>query len=115
MAFVSKIEINNEIYEVNNIINTLSDYNWDNREVIQIEMNISVEKAKELFKGNMTWYRIDPSYSDPQGEEIPRKTDLSDYCIIGDIIDHRDGTITIKMGKQTEFERLLKLAFGGNK
>ena len=30
----------------------------------------------------------------------------SDYCIAGDIIDHRDGTLSVKMGKPTDVEVL---------
>ena len=30
--------------------------------------------------------------------------DLSEYCIAGEIVDHRDGTVTVYMGKKTETE-----------
>ena len=36
----------------------------------------------------------------PEVEEY----DNSDYCILGDITVHRDGTITVKMGKPTAEE-----------
>lgn len=32
--------------------------------------------------------------------------DLSDYCIAGDVVDTRDGNVTVYMGRKTEVERL---------
>lgn len=32
--------------------------------------------------------------------------DLSAYCIAGDVVDTRDGNVTVYMGKKTEVERL---------
>lgn len=32
--------------------------------------------------------------------------DLSDYCVAGDVVDTRDGNVTVYMGKKTEVERL---------
>ena len=38
--------------------------------------------------------------------------DNSDYCVAGDIVDHRDGTISVKMGKPTA-EELLSMIMEG--
>ena len=32
--------------------------------------------------------------------------DLSDYCVAGDIVDTRDGNVTVYMGRKTEVEKL---------
>ena len=32
--------------------------------------------------------------------------DKSDYCVAGDIVDHRDGRVTVYMGQKTEGETL---------
>lgn len=32
--------------------------------------------------------------------------DLSDYCIAGDVVDTRDGNVTVYMGRKTEVEKL---------
>lgn len=32
--------------------------------------------------------------------------DLSDYCVAGDVVDTRDGNVTVYMGRKTEVERL---------
>lgn len=35
-----------------------------------------------------------------------QKRDMSEYCIAGDIVDTRDGNVTVYMGKKTELELL---------
>ena len=32
--------------------------------------------------------------------------DLSDYCVAGDVVDTRDGIVTVYMGRKTEVEKL---------
>ena len=32
--------------------------------------------------------------------------DLSDYCVAGDVVDTRDGNVTVNMGRKTEVEKL---------
>lgn len=49
------------------------------------------------------------STTDPDTGETTETTEvctepMSDYCIAGDIIDHRDGTVTVLMGKKTTTE-----------
>lgn len=38
------------------------------------------------------------------GQTVDHERDMSDYSLSGDITDHRDGTVSIKMGKPTEEE-----------
>lgn len=38
------------------------------------------------------------------GQTVDHERDMSDYSLSGDITDHRDGTVSIKMGKPTETE-----------
>ena len=40
----------------------------------------------------------------PTGQTVDHERDMSEYSLSGDIIDHRDGTVSIKMGKPTEEE-----------
>ena len=44
----------------------------------------------------------------PTGDtkEVVNEYDNSEYSLSGDITDHRDGTVSIKMGKPTEIEML---------
>ena len=32
--------------------------------------------------------------------------DMSDYCVAGDVVDTRDGNVTVYMGRKTEVEKL---------
>ena len=45
----------------------------------------------------------------PTGEtkEVVNEYDNSEYSLAGDITDHRNGTVSIKMGKPTETETLM--------
>lgn len=48
------------------------------------------------------------------GTEIQEtEWDNSEYNIAGDITDHRDGTITVKMGKLTDLEEAYEIMLGG--
>ena len=40
----------------------------------------------------------------PTGQTVDHERDMSEYSLSGDITDHRDGTVSIKMGKPTEEE-----------
>lgn len=40
----------------------------------------------------------------PTGQTVDHERDMSEYSLSGDITDHRDGTVSIKMGKPTEAE-----------
>ena len=31
---------------------------------------------------------------------------MSDYCVAGDVVDTRDGNVTVYMGRKTEVEKL---------
>lgn len=40
----------------------------------------------------------------PTGQTVDHERDMSEYSLSGDITDHRDGRVSIKMGKPTETE-----------
>lgn len=42
------------------------------------------------------------------GTETVQEWDNADYCVAGPITDHRDGTLTVKMGKYTQLEEALR-------
>lgn len=97
------------------ITGRLNDRDWDNRESKAIKTEMTYTDAINTFVNNVTWSIV-------QGNEIQIESvdddgnpiwetiieyetyDNSDYCIAGDIIDHRNGFITAKMGKQTADE-----------
>ena len=51
---------------------------------------------------------------DGSGTENENEWDNSAYSLSGDITDHRDGTVTIKMGKPTDLEDAYEMLLGGD-
>lgn len=113
------IEINNKRYPAT-ITGRLNDDNWNNRESKAIRLEMSYSDALETFVDDVDWSIIlENNVSIPEinedGEEVVVNKieeefyDNSDYSIAGDIIDHRDGTVTVKMGKPTAEELLALL------
>lgn len=121
------IEINGTQYPAQ-IDGKLRDKAWDNRDSKAITVEMSYNDAIAIFKDDVEWYIVQDVIEqtekvnengevivDEHGDivfEIVRKNEVydnSDYCIAGDIIDHRNGTITAKMGKPTAEELLIML------
>ena len=114
------------------ITGRIHDSEWDERSTKEITIETTYEDALTTFVDNVTWSILQEveqfvEKRDENGEPIvseegePIMTteivleefDNSDYNIAGDITDHRDGRITIKMGKLTELEEAYELMFGG--
>ena len=76
------------------ITGRLSDHEWDGRASKAITITMSYTEAIDLFVDDVEW-------SIAQDHEVIRELlyDNSEYSLAGPITDHRDGTITIKMGK----------------
>lgn len=110
------IEINDTRYPAI-ITGRLADSDWGNRASKAITIELSYAEALELFVDNIIWFIVQEderqeAIEDEEGnisyETITTldRYDNSDYSLAGDIIDHRNGTITIKMGKPTAEELL---------
>lgn len=126
------ININNTLYPAT-IGGKMRDDEWDNRESKFIHTEMTYEEAVSVFSNNVQWSivqdveRQKEKIVEEQNEETGEVTekvvienvieqeeyDNSDFCILGDIVVHNDGTITIKMGKLTELEEAYELMFGG--
>lgn len=94
------------------------DHEWDGRESITITLEMTHAMAVETFVDDVEWSIVyqDEDYKNENGETVtpePVEYDKSDFCVAGDIIDHRDGTISVKMGKLTDIEETLALVYGG--
>ena len=114
------IKINNTLYhaEVNGKI---IDSEWDGRKSKSIKIEMDYETANEIFVSGLKWSIVQqnevPTFDEngnPSGTEM-RETefDNSEYCLAGDLTDHRDGTVTAKMGKLTDLEEAYEIIFGG--
>ena len=114
------IKINNTKYPAT-VNGKLSDTAWDGRASKAITLTMDYATASALFVDGVAWSIVQtqevPTY-DENGEQNGTETqttefDNSDYCLAGDITDHRDGTVTVKMGKLTELEEAYELMLGG--
>ena len=74
--------------------------------------------AAQLFTDGLAWSIVQrepmPVYGEdgkPTGEttEAVQEWDNSEYTVAGQIIDHRDGTVTAKMGTKTASDILSEL------
>lgn len=106
------IKVNNTEYPaaVNGVYN---DRTWDGRDTKTVTLTMTHDQAAELLPDNTPWSIVQRDMVDkydaegnPTGEtqEVVNEYDNSEYSLAGDITDHRDGTVSIKMGKPTETE-----------
>lgn len=106
------IKVNGQEYPAK-FISKYQDLNWDKRETQTIYLTMSHDAVAALLPDNTPWSIVQrdtvPKYDEqgkPTGEteERVQEHDNSEYSLAGDITDHRDGTVSIKMGKPTESE-----------
>lgn len=101
-----QVRINNQIYDAN-VSGLRNDSLWENRESKSITLAMDYATAVATFADDVPWSILyQPSdYYDPETQQMVtppvEEYDNSDYCILGDITVHRDGTVTVKMGKPT--------------
>lgn len=104
------LKINNRQLEAT-IIGRVNDKDWGDRESKAITLEMSYEEALNTFMDDVPWSIIhQDEYINEQGETVlgdPIEYDNSEYCVAGSITDHRNGTVTVKMGKplQTEIQQ----------
>lgn len=106
------IKVNNTEYPAE-INGNLKDRSWGERDTKTITLTMSHDAVAALLPDNTPWSIVLRETVDvldeqdqPTGEtkEVVNEYDNSAYSLAGDITDHRDGTVSIKMGKPTETE-----------
>lgn len=104
------IKINEKLYPA--VINgKFSDNAWDNRESKAITLEMDYTEASEIFVDGLAWSIVEQNETETGIEET--EWDNSEFNLAGDLTDHRDGTITAKMGKLTDLEEAYEIMFGG--
>lgn len=79
---------------------------WDDRASIAITLPMDYDTAVDTFVDDLKWSIVTPAGVDENGDERVTVTEMPEYIIAGPIVDHRDGTLTVRMGKYTEQELL---------
>lgn len=106
------IKVNGQEYPATLIYN-YKDRNWDMRETQTVHLTMPYAQAAALLPSGAPWSNVFRETKDKldndgnptgQTEEIVTEEDMSAYSLAGEIVDHRDGTVSIKMGKPTESE-----------
>lgn len=86
---------------------------WGDRDTKTITLKMTTTEVAALLPDNTPWSIVQRETVDkldndgnPTGEteEVVNEWDNSEYSLSGAITDHRDGTVSIKMGKPTETE-----------
>lgn len=92
-----------------------TDHEWGGRDTKTIRLHMTSAEAAALLPDNTPWTIVqhetvpilnESGVPTGQTEEHTEEWDNSEYCVSGAITDHRDGTVSIKMGKLTEAETL---------
>lgn len=106
------IKVNNTEYPAE-ISGNPKDRAWGERDTKTITLTMTTTEAAALLPDNTPWSIVQRETVDkfdndgnPTGEteEVVNEWDNSEYSLSGAITDHRDGTVSIKMGKPTETE-----------
>lgn len=106
------VKVNNTEYPAA-VSGANNDRTWDGRDTKTIYLTMSHDAVAALLPDNTPWSIVQrdtvPKYDEqgqPTGEteEVVNEWDNSAYSLSGAITDHRDDTVSIKMGKPTETE-----------
>ena len=106
------IKVNNTEYPAT-VNGNPKDRSWGERDTKTVTLTMTHDAAAALLPDNTPWSIVQRDMVDvldeqgnPTGEtkEVVNEYDNSAYSLAGDITDHRNGTVSIKMGKPTESE-----------
>lgn len=106
------IKVNNTEYPAE-INGNPKDRAWGDRDTKTVTLTMTHDEVAALLPDNTPWSIVQRDMvpkldadGKPTGqtEEIVNEWDNSAYSLSGAITDHRDGTVSIKMGKPTETE-----------
>lgn len=124
------VKINGAQYPAS-ISGRMSDSDWDGRESKSITLEMTHDEALAVWTEGAAWSIVQDITStvmvtDEQGNPVldengqptfreetrTEEYDNSEFNVAGDVTDHRNGTVTVKMGKLTELEETLEIFLG---
>ena len=91
------------------------DPKWNYRDVEEVTITATADEAKALFTDGVDWDLVqtfEPYIDEETGETIQPEDIVrnhGEFCVSGAITDHRNGKVTIRMGKITAEEALAEL------
>ena len=118
----------NEILYPATIAGKMSDKDWDGRPTKTIKLEMTYAEAINIFVDGLVWSIVSTSeiplfdeagapLVDEEGNQFfevqEDEFDNSEYVLAGDITDHRDGMLSVKMGALNDLELTLELVYGG--
>ncbi len=106
-------KVNGMVYPAISFFGRCIDNDWDGRESTTINIQMTYAQAAEVFTDGCEWSIIDEEYDELTNQTVQVEYDNSYCCIAGDITDHRDGTVSVKMGRPTDLEEAYELLYGG--
>ena len=114
------------------ITGRINDKDWNDRPTKSIKLEMTYAEAIEIWNDGVSWsilsdHTVREPKLDDDGNEVldengevvmtdaieTEEFDNSDYSLAGDITDHRDGYVTVKMGKLTPLEEAYEFMLGG--
>lgn len=104
---MAQIKVNGTLYPAA-LTGSDPDRGWDGRHSVNIRLQLPYSSVIALLPGDTAWSIVETAEDGTQTE-----TDMSAFCVSGDVTDHRDGSCSIKMGQLTELEETLALLLGG--
>ena len=114
---------NSDVLYPASITGRLNDSDWDNRASKAIHVEMKYNDAISMFVDEVKWSIVQDvehmvEIVNEETNETMFKTvveqdiyDNSEYSILGDIVVHKDETVTVKMGKPTA-EEILAILLG---
>jgi hypothetical protein len=120
-------------YPVLSVKGKIKDAGWNDRESKYIDLQMSAAEVSDIFKDGIDWSIVEcgskavvdtnedgtVKYDENGGlamvetDNYRKEYDNSDFCVLGDIVIHPDGTCTVAMGKETAEEKLITMMYGG--
>lgn len=104
---MARIKIKETEYPIINFQEQFN-HNWK-RDCIYITLESDYETIQNLFIDGLEWELLKTFEENKLFSNLVKEVEnLSEYCKAGKIIDNRNGTFTVEMGKETEIEILEK-------